>query len=172
MDFLFSQQAAIQRSLAFVSTDPIDWKFYVQICSWSVCLFESYLLYVLSYTLMCVVTRSTLMGSSRLRQYPLYSKKTPPPVLAQYFPDDLFEKSQLYGKDKAKFSLLSGLYRQTIDSLMLHFGIYAWAWSVGGSIIAKLGYGQEYQVCVLDRPMNSCSYHLTRRSPTRSHSHV
>ncbi|KAL4254180.1 CAAX prenyl protease [Abortiporus biennis] len=125
MDFLYSQLAVVQRPLAFVATDPIDWKLYVQAFSWTVCLFESYLL---------------------LRQYPLYSKKTPPPVLANHFSADVFEKSQLYGKDKAKFSLVSGLYRQTIDSVMIHYGIYAWAWDLGGRLVAKLGYGPEYEI--------------------------
>lgn len=47
MDFLHVQLATVQKQLAFVSTDPIDWKTYVQACSWAVCLFESYLLYVI-----------------------------------------------------------------------------------------------------------------------------
>ena len=47
MDFLHVQLATVQKQLAFVSTDPIDWKSYVQACSWAVCLFESYLLYVI-----------------------------------------------------------------------------------------------------------------------------
>lgn len=46
MDILHNQLAAVQRQLAFVATDAIDWKFYVQIFSWSVCLFESYLVCV------------------------------------------------------------------------------------------------------------------------------
>jgi len=125
MDFLYSQLAVVQRHLAFVATDPIDWKLYVQAFSWSVCLFESYLL---------------------LRQYPLYSKKTPPPVLAEHFSAEVFEKSQLYGKDKAKFSIVSGLYRQILDTLMIQYGLYAWAWDVGGQLVGKFGYGPEYQI--------------------------
>lgn len=44
MDFLYAFLAVIQRRLAFVSVDPIDWKFYVQAFSWTVTLFETYLL--------------------------------------------------------------------------------------------------------------------------------
>lgn len=37
--------SALERKLVeFVSTEPVDWKFYVQVFTWSVCLFESYLL--------------------------------------------------------------------------------------------------------------------------------
>ena len=44
MDILHNQLNNIQRHLAFVATDPINWKLYVQVFSWTVTLFESYLL--------------------------------------------------------------------------------------------------------------------------------
>lgn len=44
MDILHHQLDKIQQHFAFVATDPIDWKFYVQAFSWAVTLFESYLL--------------------------------------------------------------------------------------------------------------------------------
>ncbi|PCH34809.1 hypothetical protein WOLCODRAFT_133619 [Wolfiporia cocos MD-104 SS10] len=125
MDLMHSQLASIQRHLAFVAVEPIDWKTYVQAFSWVVCLFESYLL---------------------LRQYPLYSKPAPPAALAAHFTDEVFTKSQAYGRDKAKFSLFAGLYKQTIDSLLLHYGVYPWAWAVGGRAIGKFGYGPEYEI--------------------------
>ena len=46
MDLLHGLLDAVQHRLAFVATDPIDWKFYVQAFSWGVCAFESYLLCV------------------------------------------------------------------------------------------------------------------------------
>ena len=46
MDILHTQLVAIQHKLAFVQTDPIDWRHYVLVFSWGICLFESYLLYV------------------------------------------------------------------------------------------------------------------------------
>lgn len=44
MDFIHHQVALVEKQLSFVTTDPIDWKTYVQVFSWGVCLFESYLL--------------------------------------------------------------------------------------------------------------------------------
>jgi len=44
MDILHTQLNNIQRHLAFVAVTDINWKFYVQLFSWSVSLFESYLL--------------------------------------------------------------------------------------------------------------------------------
>lgn len=85
--------------------------------------------------------------SNRIRQYPLYSKTSPPPALADHFTPDVFAKSQAYGRDKARFALVSGLYKQIFESAILHYGVYAWAWSVGGHILAKAGYGEEYEVC-------------------------
>lgn len=42
---MFATAGTLERKLTeFVSTEPVDWKFYVQVFTWSVCLFESYLL--------------------------------------------------------------------------------------------------------------------------------
>lgn len=70
-----------------------------------------------------------------------------PPALASHFSQAVFEKSQTYGRDKAKYALFSGIYKQAIDSLLLHYGFYAWAWAAGGDVIRKLGYGEEYEAC-------------------------
>ena len=60
----------------------------------------------------------------------------------------MFEKSQKYGKHKAKFSLVSGLYKQVIDTLQLASGVYyPWAWSAAGQLLGLAGYGSEYLVC-------------------------
>jgi STE24 endopeptidase len=82
----------------------------------------------------------------RFRQFPLYSKTEPPAVLKEHFKDDTFKKSQEYGIDKAKFSLYSGLFRQVLDSVLLHYGVYAWSWDVAGSIGTAIGYGPEHEV--------------------------
>ncbi|TFY77410.1 hypothetical protein EWM64_g6604 [Hericium alpestre] len=127
MDFLHDNLAALQRHLAFVAVDEtIDWSLYVQVFSWSVTLFESYLL---------------------LRQFPLYNKTAPPAVLADHFKPDVFEKSQKYGKHKAKFSLFSGLYKQIVDTIQIGSGLYyPWAWMFAGQLLLWAGYGSEYQI--------------------------
>lgn len=82
----------------------------------------------------------------RLRQYPLYSKTEPPAALAKHITAEDFKKSQNYGKDKAKYALFSGLFKQCLDSVMLHYGFYAWCWDASGRLLAKIGYGPEYEV--------------------------
>jgi STE24 endopeptidase len=125
MDFLHTQLATLQKHLAFVTTDAINWKGYVQGFSWAVTLFETYLI---------------------LRQYPLYSKTEPPAVLKGHFSSEVFEKSQKYGKDKAKFSIFAGLFKQCLDSVMIQFGCYAWAWDISGKVLARFGYGGQYEI--------------------------
>ncbi|KAL6303623.1 peptidase family M48-domain-containing protein [Sparassis latifolia] len=125
MDILNTQLDALQKRLAFVAVDPIDWRFYVQAFSWGVCLFESYLL---------------------LRQYPLYSKKAPPPSLADHFTADVFAKSQAYGKDKARYQLVSGLYHQAVQSATIQYGLFPWTWEVGGRLLKFGGYGPEHKI--------------------------
>ena len=44
---------------------------------------------------------------------------------------------------------MSGLYKQVIDSLAIHYGLVAWSWKAGGWIISKLGYGPEYEVSLM-----------------------
>ena len=124
MDFLRFQLAKLQKHLAFVQVEPVNWKGYVQGFSWGVILYETYL----------------------LRQYPLYNKTEPPEVLASHFNDNEFQKSQAYGKDKAKFSIFSGLFGQSLGSAMIHYGFYAWARDAAGQFLTRFGYGPQYEV--------------------------
>jgi hypothetical protein len=99
------------------------------------------------HTLTLTLAKHDLLPCS-LRQYPLYSKVTPPAVLADHFTPQVFEKSQIYGKHKAKFSIVSGLYKQFIDTLQLSsFMYYPWAWRASGQLLGLAGYGPEYLVC-------------------------
>lgn len=125
MDILHTQLDALEQKLSWVKTEPLDWQLYVQIFSWSVCLFESYLL---------------------LRQYPLYSKKEPPKELSEHIDNTEFIKSQNYGRDKARFGFVTGILRQAIDSALLHYGLYPYSWDLAGRTIAHFGYGPEYEI--------------------------
>ena len=54
MDFLNAGLDLVQSRLAWVATDPFDWKLYLQLTSWGVCLFESYLLYACSPSVLLI----------------------------------------------------------------------------------------------------------------------
>ena len=63
MDILHTQLAVIQHRLAFVQTDPIDWRYYVLVFSWGICFFESYLLYALIH--LSPITATVLRSRSQ-----------------------------------------------------------------------------------------------------------
>jgi len=42
--------------------------------------------------------------------------------------------------------MFSSTYRQIIDVAFIHFGGFAWAWRMGGELLAAAGYGPEYEV--------------------------
>ncbi|KAF8576739.1 hypothetical protein K439DRAFT_1397128 [Ramaria rubella] len=126
MDTLHSLLDAVHHRLSWISTDyTIPWKKYVLIFSWVNTSFETYLL---------------------LRQYPNYSKTEPPAALTAHFTPEVFAKSQAYGRDKAKFSLVSSFYSQILETAILYYGGYAWAWDLAGTLLSRYGYGSEYQI--------------------------
>ncbi|KIY67067.1 metalloendopeptidase [Cylindrobasidium torrendii FP15055 ss-10] len=119
MDFVHSNLQVLQRQLSWVSTSDVDWQLWVQGSSWTVAGWEIYLL---------------------LRQYPLYSLPSPPPALSAHISQDTFEKSQKYGKDKARLQIFSKVYGQVVDSAMLAFGFYPWCWKASGSLVERVGF--------------------------------
>ncbi|KEP46996.1 CAAX prenyl protease [Rhizoctonia solani 123E] len=118
-------QAGVENQLGFISTEFINWQGYVLAFSWGVWAFETYLTY---------------------RQFPNYSRPHPPTALKSHFTDEVFNKSQRYGKDKARFSLVSKLYSQLLETGMITLGAFPWAWKVSGSLLARFGYGPEYEI--------------------------
>lgn len=43
-DLLYIPVAALQKRLSFITTDPLPWKSYVLVVSWTIAAFETYLL--------------------------------------------------------------------------------------------------------------------------------
>lgn len=104
----------------------------------------------------------------RWRQYPNYSKKEPPAALKAHFDPETFEKSQKYGKEKAKFGIFKGLVSQGIDTAIIYYGAYAYLWQVAGNLIARYGYGRDYEVsrCARQWKFSSDRYDRRSSSPT------
>jgi STE24 endopeptidase len=75
-----------------------------------------------------------------LRQYPLYNKTAPPPALATTFTPEVFDKSQKYGKDKARFALFSSTFNQILEIAVIYFDLQVWAWSAAAALLNKYGY--------------------------------
>lgn len=84
----------------------------------------------------------------RHRQYPNYSKGAPPVSLAQDFKQDTFEKSQKYGRDKARFAFVSSTYGQFLELLFIYGTAQVRAWGAAGGLLKRWGYA-GYEVCQL-----------------------
>ncbi|EPQ30027.1 uncharacterized protein PFL1_02700 [Pseudozyma flocculosa PF-1] len=115
---LSALQAHISTLQQALDTPSIPWKPLTLYLLWGVYLFETYL---------------------SLRQYRLYSRTTPPAALAQHVDLDTFRKSQAYGRDKARFGFLSGAISQLISVAIVHYDIYAAAWSTAGQWLRVAG---------------------------------
>lgn len=91
------------------------------------------------------------------RQLPMYSKPSPPALLASHIPADTYKKSQAYGRDRSRF----GIFRQLVDQLsswgMIVGGVYLWGWDKAGATLAKLGVDPT---------------RVVRRMQTRTHRHL
>lgn len=146
-------QAVVESKLAFIPTDPIDWRAYVIAFSWSVWAFESYLMYVF---LSLRINGEELTSSLSYRQFSNFSRPHPPTALKSHFTEEVFRKSQRYGRDKARFQVISKLYSQILDTAAILLGAFPWAWITAGNLLAKFGYGPEYEVC-LPTPPNKYS---------------
>ncbi|CAE6486541.1 unnamed protein product, partial [Rhizoctonia solani] len=148
-------QAGVENQLGFISSEFINWQGYVLAFSWGVWAFETYLIYrqFPNYSrshpptaLKSHFTDEVFKKSQRYRQFPNYSRPHPPTALKSHFTDEVFRKSQRYGKDKARFSLVSKLYSQLLETGMITLGAFPWAWKISGSLLAKFGYGPEYEI--------------------------
>jgi STE24 endopeptidase len=68
--------------------------------------------------------------------------------LKDHLQQDTFEKSQAYGRDKARFSFISSFYHQVIASVSIHYDVYAWSWATADSIRAFVRPDSTSQVII------------------------
>jgi STE24 endopeptidase len=71
-------------------------------------------------------------GFLSLRQYRVLQQKKPPKVLDSEVSQDVFDKSQAYGRAKAKFGFVSGLYGQAQNLSFIYYDILPKLWAVTG----------------------------------------
>ncbi|GAO16968.1 uncharacterized protein UV8b_06675 [Ustilaginoidea virens] len=72
-----------------------------------------------------------------LRQYRILQKTQPPAVLAKEISQHTFDKSQAYGRAKARFEIVSGLYAQIQNVAFIHYDVLPKLWSWTGSLLLK-----------------------------------
>ncbi|WFD43081.1 Ste24 endopeptidase [Malassezia psittaci] len=108
----------IQKAAAYLDTPDIPWKQLVVYLLWGVYLFETYI---------------------AVRQLRLYDMTTPPKALVPYVSMETFTKSQAYGRDKARFALVSDAVAHAYNLLAVYFDFYALAWVWATDILIFIG---------------------------------
>lgn len=71
------------------------------------------------------------------RQYRVLCRPQPPAVLAKEVTPETFAKSQEYGRSKALFSIVDGLWDQVQNAAMLYFDVMPKIWSLTGDLLLK-----------------------------------
>ncbi|EHK96814.1 hypothetical protein GLAREA_07447 [Glarea lozoyensis ATCC 20868] len=72
-------------------------------------------------------------GFLSLRQYQVLKQTKPPKVLKNEVSQEVFDKSQAYGRAKAKYGFVSGLYGQIQNTAFIYFDILPKLWALTGS---------------------------------------
>ncbi|EXJ79374.1 STE24 endopeptidase [Capronia epimyces CBS 606.96] len=78
-----------------------------------------------------------LEGFLSLRQYRVLQRKKPPKTLEDEISQDVYDKSQAYGRAKLKFGFLSGLYSQIQNVLFIQYDILPKLWSLTGLWLSR-----------------------------------
>ncbi|KAL2144118.1 hypothetical protein VTI28DRAFT_9572 [Corynascus sepedonium] len=71
------------------------------------------------------------------RQYKVLQKTKPPKVLEHEVSQEVFDKSQAYGRAKAKFTGFNGLYGQLQNLAFYHFDVLPKLWSWTGNLLLR-----------------------------------
>ncbi|KFZ20107.1 hypothetical protein V502_03363 [Pseudogymnoascus sp. VKM F-4520 (FW-2644)] len=102
----------LQRLAQFLDRPLFPWKKLIVGFSLAQYLFESYL---------------------SVRQYQVLKNTRPPKVLANEVSQEVFDKSQAYGRAKAQFSFVSSLYGQIQNTAFIYYDILPKLWTLTGS---------------------------------------
>jgi len=76
-------------------------------------------------------------GFLSLRQYRVLKQTRPPKVLQNEVSQEVFDKSQAYGRAKAKFGFVSGLYGQIQNTAFIYYDVLPKLWVMTGSWIVR-----------------------------------
>ncbi|XP_048239837.1 CAAX prenyl protease 1 homolog [Haliotis rufescens] len=81
------------------------------------------------------------------RQRNVYKTATKvPSALENVLDVETFEKARVYQLDKSNFSFYHDVYSQIESTLILVFGGMPFVWSLAGGMMARHGYGADYEI--------------------------
>lgn len=78
-----------------------------------------------------------LEGLLSFRQYKVLQRTKPPKVLEAEISQKVFDESQAYGRAKAKFGFISGLYGQIQNLVFVYGDVLPKLWGVSGLLLAR-----------------------------------
>ncbi|KAL5342606.1 peptidase family M48-domain-containing protein [Aspergillus crustosus] len=78
-----------------------------------------------------------LEGLLSLRQYKVLQRTKPPKVLEAEVSQRVYDQSQAYGRAKAKFGIISGLYGQIQNLAFIYGDVLPKLWGVSGLLLAR-----------------------------------
>ncbi|KAL2808118.1 CaaX prenyl protease Ste24 [Aspergillus granulosus] len=78
-----------------------------------------------------------LEGLLSFRQYKVLQRTKPPKVLEQEVSQKVYDQSQAYGRAKAKFGFISGLYGQIQNLAFIYGDVLPKLWGVSGLLLAR-----------------------------------
>lgn len=76
----------------------------------------------------------------------MYSLKTPPAELGGVLPQDLFDKAQVYGRDKTRYALLKAVFNQLLAFILIRAHVYSRTWDATGRFMDACGLGLDRTV--------------------------
>lgn len=76
-------------------------------------------------------------GFLSFRQYKVLKQTRPPKVLANEVSQEVFDKSQAYGRAKAKFGFWAGLYSQIQNTAFIYYDVLPKLWHLTGSLLLQ-----------------------------------
>ncbi|KAK5113893.1 hypothetical protein LTR85_010426 [Meristemomyces frigidus] len=71
------------------------------------------------------------------RQYKVLQRTTVPPQLKHEIDQKTFDKSQAYGRAKAKFGFVSGVWGQIKNYIVIQYNAYPYLWALTGTWLLK-----------------------------------
>ncbi|KAI9635595.1 metalloendopeptidase [Dioszegia hungarica] len=80
------------------------------------------------------------------RQIRMYSLKTAPKELGGVLPQELFDKAQIYGRDKTRYALMKAAFDSVLSFLLIRMHVYSRTWDASGRFMDACGLGQDRTV--------------------------
>ncbi|KAJ3040310.1 CAAX prenyl protease 1 [Rhizophlyctis rosea] len=81
-----------------------------------------------------------------LRQHRKLLERLPPPQVKTLVSTEDFSKARDYGLDKSNFGFIKDIFSILETAAIFIYDILPWLWDFSGRLLARWGYGEEYEI--------------------------